>query len=68
MEAATQEHELREIEAEAERDAELATLHGGLNDAGAPYPLLVEPWEDMAWDRDSELDAAIFAGLLRLAP
>jgi hypothetical protein len=50
-----------------EADAELATLHGGLPDPAAPYPLLVEPWEE-GWDTHSELDAQIFAGLLRLAP
>jgi hypothetical protein len=65
MEAATQEHE---IEAEVQRDAELATLYGGLDEVGAPYPLLVQPWEDEAWDEESELDPQIFAGLLRLAP
>jgi hypothetical protein len=65
METATQEHE---IEAEVQRDAELATLYGGLDEVGAPYPLLVQPWEDEAWDEESELDPQIFAGLLRLAP
>jgi hypothetical protein len=65
MEAATQEHK---IEAEVQRDAELATLYGGLDEVGAPYPLLVQPWEDEAWDEESELDSQIFAGLLRLAP
>jgi hypothetical protein len=56
-----------EIEAER-RDAELATLYGGIDEVGAPYPLLVEPWEDGTWEEDSELDPLIFAGLLRLAP
>ena len=65
MEAATNEHR---IEADAPRDAELATLYGGLDEAGGPYPMLVEPWEDEAWDEESELDAQIFADLLRLAP
>ena len=65
MEAGTQEHE---IEAERQRDAELATLYGGVDEVGAPYPLLVEPWEDETWDQDSELDPLIFAALLRLAP
>jgi hypothetical protein len=65
MEAGTQEHE---IEAERQRDAELATLYGGVDEVGAPYPMLVEPWEDETWDQDSELDPMILAGLLRLAP
>lgn len=65
MEAATEEHQL---EAEVQRDAELATLYGVLNEIGDPDPLLVEPWDDSAWSSDSELDAQIFAGLLRLAP
>jgi hypothetical protein len=65
MEAATNEHQ---IEPDAQRDAELATLYGGLDEAGGPYPLLVQPWEDEVWDHDSELDPQIFAGLLRLAP
>jgi len=65
MEAGTHEHE---IEAERQRDAELATLYGGVDEVGAPYPLLVEPWEDETWDQDSELDPLIFAALLRLAP
>ena len=65
MEAATHEHE---IEVEMQRDAELATLYGGADEVGAPYPLLVEPWEDETWEEDSELDPLIFEGLLRLAP
>jgi hypothetical protein len=65
MEAATHEHEL---EAEMQCDAELATLYGGADEVGAPYPLLVEPREDETWEEDSELDPLIFAGLLRLAP
>jgi hypothetical protein len=64
MEAARHEPE---IEAERQREAELATLYGGV-DVGAPYPLLVEPWEDETWEEDSELDPLIFAGLLRPAP
>lgn len=62
---ATHEHE---IEAEAQHDAEMATHYGGLDELAGPYPLLVEPWDDGAWNEDSELDAQIFAGLLRLAP
>jgi hypothetical protein len=65
MEAATHKHE---IDAEIQRDAELATLYAGAGDVGVPYPLLVEPWEDETWEEDSELDPLIFAGLLRLAP
>ena len=38
MEAGTHEHE---IDAEIQRDAELATLYGGANEVGVPYPLLV---------------------------
>jgi hypothetical protein len=64
MEAATHEHELEDVQ----RDAELATLYGGIDGVGAPYPMLVQPWEDDAWQEESELDALIFAGLLRLAP
>lgn len=65
MDAATDQ---QEVEAEALRDGELATLYGGLDEVGAPYPLLVQPWKDEPWDEPSELDAQIFAGLLRLAP
>ena len=65
MEAGTQEHE---VGAEVGRDAELATLFGGGTGSVEPYPLLIEPWEDSGWDEDSELDAQILAGLLRLAP
>ena len=65
MEAGTHEHE---IDAEIQRDAELATLYGGANEVGVPYPLLVEPSEDETWEEDSELDPLIFAGRLRLAP
>jgi hypothetical protein len=65
MDAATQAHV---IEAEMQRDPDLARLYGCLDGAGGPYPLLVEPWEDEGWDFESELDAQIFAGLLRLAP
>jgi hypothetical protein len=65
MEAETHEHE---IEAEMQRDAELATLYAGADDVGVPQPLLVGPLEDETWEEDSELDALIFAGLLRLAP
>jgi hypothetical protein len=65
MEAATQEHE---IAAEAQFDPELATLYGGLNGIAPPYPMLVQPWEDEAWDEESDLDPLIFAGLLRLGP
>jgi hypothetical protein len=65
MDAATDEHR---IEPDAAREAELATLYGGLDEAGGPNPLLVEPWEDDVWDDDSELEPQIFAGLLRLAP
>lgn len=61
MEAATPTREL-------ERDAELATLYGGSGDSPPPQPLLVEPWEEAAWDEESPLDAQIFAGLLRLSP
>jgi hypothetical protein len=64
MEHATQEHE---VESEM-RAAELATLYGGSDDAGTPYPMLVEPWEDDPWEADSEIDPQIYAGLLRLAP
>jgi hypothetical protein len=65
MDTATHEYE---IEAEMQREAELATLYGGLEEGGAPYPILVQPWEDEAWQEESELDPLIFAGLLRLAP
>jgi hypothetical protein len=65
MEAGTQEHE---VDFGMERDAELATLYGGFEGAGESYPLLVEPWADTGWDHESELDAQILAGLLRLAP
>jgi hypothetical protein len=65
METATNEHQ---IEPDAQRDAELATLYGGLDEAEGPYPLLIQPWEGEVWDDDSELDPQIFAGLLRLAP
>jgi hypothetical protein len=65
MDTATHEHE---IEVEVQRDAELATLYGGLNEIEAPYPLLVQPWEYEAWEEESELDPLIFAGLLRLGP
>ena len=57
-----------EIEAEMQRDAELATLYAGADDVGVPQPLLVGPLEHGTWEEDSELDALIFAGLLRLAP
>jgi hypothetical protein len=53
---------------EALRDGELASLYGGIDETEASYPLLVQPWEDQAWDEDSDLDPLIFAGLLRLAP
>ena len=49
-------------------EAELATLYGGLDEAAGPYPVLVEPWDEGGWDRNSELDDQILAGLLRLAP
>jgi hypothetical protein len=65
MEAATHEHK---TEAKLQRDAELATLYGGIDEVGAPYPLLVQPWEDEAWSEESELDPLIYAGLLRLSP
>jgi hypothetical protein len=65
MQEGTQEHE---VPVEMERDAELATLYGGLEGVGEPYPMLVEPWEDAGWDEESELDAQILAGLLFLAP
>jgi hypothetical protein len=65
MEAGTQEHEVR---AGIERDAELANLYGGFEGTGESYPLLVEPWQDTGLDHESELDAQILAGLLRLAP
>ena len=55
---------------EAERwptDADLANLYG-LGSADGTYPMLVEPWEDEAWDEDSELDPQIYAALLRLSP
>ncbi len=64
----------QQIEPGGENDAELATLYGGLDEAAGPYPVLLEPWDDAdpggfdGWDRDSELDGQILAGLLRLAP
>jgi hypothetical protein len=61
MEAATEEHR---IEAQ---EAELATLYGGFEEGVAPFPLLVEPREE-TWSEESEFDAQIFAGLLRLSP
>jgi hypothetical protein len=70
MEAGTQEHEVR---TGIEPDAELANLYGGFEGTGESYPMLVEPWEETGWDGtgwegESELDAQIFVGLLRLAP
>jgi hypothetical protein len=53
--------------AEPGAEAELATLCGGSPDPAEAYPLLIEPWQE-EWDTESELDAQIFAGLLRLAP
>jgi len=58
----------RERRGENEREAELATLYGGLDESAGPYPVLVEPWDEAGWDHDSELDDQILAGLLRLAP
>jgi hypothetical protein len=49
-------------------DAELANLYGGLDGAEVSYPLLVEPRIEVDWDEDSELDALIFAGLMRIGP
>lgn len=67
MEAAT--HERRhEHEVTEKKDGELATLYGGLGDQPAPYPMLVQPWEEESWDPGSAVDAEIFAGLLRLSP
>ena len=64
-----------QIEVGSEREAELATLYGGLDEAAGPFPILVESWGEGVepegyddWDRDSELDGQILAGLLRLAP
>jgi hypothetical protein len=50
------------------REGELASLYGGFDETQLRYPLLVSPWEDEAWEHDSELDPQILAGLLRLAP
>jgi hypothetical protein len=63
MESATQEHEVH-----AGIDAELANLYGGFEGTGETYPLLVEPWRDTGWEDESQFDAQILAGLLRLAP
>jgi len=65
MQASRNEHE---HEADLQRDAELATLYGGIDEVDAPYPMLVQPWEDDAWEQESELDPQIFVGLLRLSP
>jgi hypothetical protein len=65
MQAGTQEHEMG---AATGSDGELATLYGGFSGFGEPYPPLVEAREDAGWDEESELDAQILAGLLRLAP
>lgn len=56
------------IEGGPHGDAELATLYGGLPEPAGQYPLLVEAWEDEGWDEETELDAQIFAGLLRISP
>jgi hypothetical protein len=66
MPETTPEHRPTEI-----RDAELANLYAGPDEPGSAYPLLIEPWQeqvDADWSDESELDAQIFAGLLRLAP
>lgn len=58
----------QEQRGEGERDAELATLYGGLDESAGPHPVLVEHLDEAGWDHDSELDDQILAGLLRLAP
>jgi hypothetical protein len=64
---ATDEHDI-ENEADAQHDGEMATLYGGVDELGGPYPVLVQPSDYGAWAEDSELDELIYAGLLRLAP
>ena len=51
-----------------QRDAELASLYGVLDEVGASYPLLTyvadAPDEEAAYDEETALDPLIFAGLV----
>jgi hypothetical protein len=54
------------VQPDPERDAELASLHGVLDEVGTTYPLLAYIADsEQADDEETPLDPLIFEGLIR---